>query len=213
MPQGRYRLDRVNIELKSDRPARWKIREEPLVRGTEYVYGVTDGNYAQRNEWEFLVRVPKKKGSIEVRPSSVPPVKVWNGMERRAMMFRADQAGAQCRRLLLQGGACGSRRRTYAADRASRREEETPVLAEAAEFEDAIEGSRPPHARHRQRLAGDHRRSRRSPADGCAVSRGKSVGPQGRIPASRLSEHRADVRSHPMISPVTSRSPSPSTSC
>ena len=94
MPQGRYRLDRVNIELKSDRPARWKIREEPLVRGTEYVYGVTDGNYAQRNEWEFLVRVPKKKGSsIEVRPSSVPAVKVWNGMERRAMMFERIRRG------------------------------------------------------------------------------------------------------------------------
>ena len=94
MPQGRYRLDRVNIELKSDRPARWKIREEPLVRGTEYVYGATDGNYAQRNEWEFLVRVPKKKGSsIEVRPSSVPAVKVWNGMERRAMMFERIRRG------------------------------------------------------------------------------------------------------------------------
>jgi hypothetical protein len=94
MPQGRYRLDRVNIELKSDRPARWRIREEPLVRGTEYVYGVTDGNYAQRNEWEFLVRVPKKKGSsIEVRPSSVPAVKVWNGMERRAMMFERIRRG------------------------------------------------------------------------------------------------------------------------
>jgi hypothetical protein len=94
MPQGRYRLDRVNIELKSDRPARWKIREEPLVRGTEYVYGVTDGNYAQRNGWEFLVRVPKKKGSsIEVRPSLVPPVKVWNGMDRRAMMFERIRRG------------------------------------------------------------------------------------------------------------------------
>ena len=94
MPQGRYRLDRVNIELKSDRPARWKICEEPLVRGTEYVYRVTDGNYAQRNEWEFLVRVPKKKeGSIEVRPSLVPPVKVWNGMDRRAMMFERIRRG------------------------------------------------------------------------------------------------------------------------
>jgi hypothetical protein len=94
MPHGRYRLDRVNIELKSDRPARWKIREEPLVRGTEYVYSVTDRNYAQRNEWEFLVRVPKKKGSsIEVRPSSVPSVKAWSGMERRAMMFERIRRG------------------------------------------------------------------------------------------------------------------------
>jgi len=94
MPQGRYRLERVNIELKSNRPARWKIREEPLVRGTEYVYQVTDGNYAQRNAWEFLVRVPKKKGSsIEVRPSSVPPVKAWSGMDRRAIMFERVRRG------------------------------------------------------------------------------------------------------------------------
>lgn len=94
MPRGRYRLDRVAIELKADRQARWKIREEPLVRGTEYVYGVTDGNYAQRNEWEFLVRVPKKKGSsIEVRPSAVPSLKVWSGMDRRALMFERIRRG------------------------------------------------------------------------------------------------------------------------
>ena len=94
MARGRYRLDRVNIELKTDRQARWKIREEPLVRGTEFVYDVTDDNYAQRNTWEFLVRVPKKKGSsIEVRPSSVPSVKAWNGIERRAMMFEQVRRG------------------------------------------------------------------------------------------------------------------------
>ncbi len=94
MPNGRYRLERVTTTLKSDRPARWKIREEPLVRGTEYVYEVVDGNYGQRNEWEFLVRVPKKKGSsIEVRPSLVPPVKAWNGMDRRAMMFERVRRG------------------------------------------------------------------------------------------------------------------------
>ena len=94
MPQGRYRLERVNLTLKTDRPARWKIREEPLVRGTEFVYDVLDENYAQRNEWEFIVRVPKKKGSsIEVRPSSVPAVKAWNGMDRRALMFERIRRG------------------------------------------------------------------------------------------------------------------------
>ena len=94
MPKGRYRFERVNVALKSDRPARWKIREEPLVRGTEYVYNVIDGNYGQRNAWEFLVRVPKKKGSsIEVRPSLVPSVKAWNGIERRAMMFERVRRG------------------------------------------------------------------------------------------------------------------------
>jgi len=94
MPRGRYRLERVNVELKTNRPARWKIREEPVVRGTEYVYRVIDGNFAQRIEWEFLVRVPKKKGSsVEVRPSLVPPVKVWNGMDRRALMFERVRRG------------------------------------------------------------------------------------------------------------------------
>jgi hypothetical protein len=94
MPQGRYRLERVDLALKTDRAARWKIREEPLVRGTEFVYQVIDGNYAQRNEWEFLVRVPRKRGSsIEVRPSFVPPVKAWQGMERRALMFEAVRRG------------------------------------------------------------------------------------------------------------------------
>src|ERR1051325_11700583 len=94
MPKGRYRLARVTSTLTSDRPARWKIREEPVVRGTEYVYEVTDGNYGQRNAWEFLVRVPKKKGSsIEVRPSVVRPVKAWNGMDRRAMMFERVRRG------------------------------------------------------------------------------------------------------------------------
>ena len=94
MPRGRYRLDRVNIELKTDRPARWKIREDPLVRGTEFVYHVKDDNYAQRYEWEFLVRVPKKKGSsIEVRPSFVPALKAWSGLDRRAMMFERIRRG------------------------------------------------------------------------------------------------------------------------
>ena len=94
MPRGRYRLERVTSTLKSDRPARWKIREEPVVRGTEYLYEVVDGNYGQRNAWEFVVRVPQKKGSsIEVRPSLVPPVKAWTGLERRALMFERVRRG------------------------------------------------------------------------------------------------------------------------
>src|ERR1044071_8408540 len=94
MPKGRYRLEHVKVELKADRTARWKIREEPVVRGTEYLYEVTDSNYTQRNQWEFLVRVPKKKGvSIEVRPSLVPDVKVWGGLDRRAMMFERVRRG------------------------------------------------------------------------------------------------------------------------
>ena len=94
MPKGRYRLAQVKVELKTDRTARWKIRDEPVVRGTEHVYEVVDGNYTQRNTWEFLVRVPKKRGaSIEVRPSLVPDVKAWGGLDRRAMMFERVRRG------------------------------------------------------------------------------------------------------------------------
>ena len=94
MSRHRYRLERVNAELTSERRSRWKIREEPLVKGIEYVYGVTDGNYAQRNAWEFLVRVPAARGgSIEVRPSVVPNVRAWAGLERRAIMFERVTIG------------------------------------------------------------------------------------------------------------------------
>ena len=90
----RYRLERVDAALKTERRTRWKIREEPLVRGTEYVYDVTDGNYAQRNAWEFLVRVPDARGgSIEVRPSVVPHVHAWAGLDRRAIMFERVTIG------------------------------------------------------------------------------------------------------------------------
>jgi hypothetical protein len=90
----RYRLEKVDAELKSERRSRWKIREEPLVRGIEYVYDVIDGNYAQRNAWEFLVRVPAARGgSIEVRPSVVPNVRAWAGLDRRALMFERVTIG------------------------------------------------------------------------------------------------------------------------
>jgi hypothetical protein len=90
----RYRLERVVAALKSERRSRWKIREEPLVRGVEYVYDVTDCNYAQRNAWEFLVRVPAARGgSIEVRPSLVPNVRAWDGLDRRAIMFERVTIG------------------------------------------------------------------------------------------------------------------------
>ncbi|MGH9221293.1 MAG: hypothetical protein ACRD1W_18445 [Vicinamibacterales bacterium] len=90
----RYRIERVDAELKSERRSRWKIREEPLVRGVEHVYDVTDGNYARRNAWEFLVRVPDARGgSIEVRPSVVPDVRAWAGLDRRALMFERVTIG------------------------------------------------------------------------------------------------------------------------
>jgi hypothetical protein len=94
MSQRRYRIERVNAELKAKRRSRWKIREDPLVSGIEYLYKVTDDNFSQRNSWEFVVRVPKARGgSIEVRPSLVPNVRAWAGIDRRALMFERVTKG------------------------------------------------------------------------------------------------------------------------
>jgi hypothetical protein len=94
MSRRRYRLERVDAELKTERRSRWKIRDDPPVPGIEYVYNVTDDNYTQRNSWEFLVRVPDARGgTIEVRPSVVPNVRAWAGMDRRALMFERVTMG------------------------------------------------------------------------------------------------------------------------
>ena len=94
MSRRRYQLERVTAELKSERRSRWKIREEPAVSGIEYVYDVRDGNFPRNNTWEFLVRVPSgRNASIEVRPSLVPNVRTWAGLDRRALMFERATLG------------------------------------------------------------------------------------------------------------------------
>jgi hypothetical protein len=90
----RYRLARVHAELKTERRSRWKIRENPLVSGIEYVYSVTDENFSQRNSWEFVVRVPAaRREGIEVRPTVVPDLRAWAGIDRRALMFERVTKG------------------------------------------------------------------------------------------------------------------------
>jgi hypothetical protein len=89
----RYRLERVDAALKTERRSQWRIRDDPPVAGIEYVYSVTDNNYGRRNSWEFLVRVPNVRGSVEVRPSVVPNVRVWAGLDRRALMFERVTLG------------------------------------------------------------------------------------------------------------------------
>lgn len=94
MSRRRYRLERVSAALKTERRSRWKIRDDPPVSGIEYIYDVTDNNYGQRNSWEFLVRVPDARGgSVEVRPSVVPNVRAWAGLDRRALMFERVTMG------------------------------------------------------------------------------------------------------------------------
>jgi hypothetical protein len=89
----RYRLDRVQVAPLQSRPASWSFAGTPL-RGTELAYAVTDTNFASRNEWEFIVRVPTdKKGRIEVRPRTVPKVKAWDELPDRSLTFSLATRG------------------------------------------------------------------------------------------------------------------------
>jgi hypothetical protein len=89
----RYRLDKLKVELTSERQASWTFTREP-VSGMELTYRVEDGNFERNNVWEFFVRVPKAVDErIEVRPHTTPNVKAWIGLERRSLTFsRAGRA-------------------------------------------------------------------------------------------------------------------------
>lgn len=85
---ARYRIDQVAAELAGSRPATWTFARKP-VAGVEYSYTVTDANFRGRNEWEFVVRVPKNPAErVEVRPIKAPNVAAWAGLERRSLTFR-----------------------------------------------------------------------------------------------------------------------------
>ena len=89
----RYRTAKLQIVASSERAATWTFTREP-VSGTEYTYGVVDGNFRGRNLWEFTVRVPEGRDDrIEVRPRLTPRLKAWAGLERRSLTFtRARRA-------------------------------------------------------------------------------------------------------------------------
>jgi hypothetical protein len=83
----RYDLDLVTVESGESRPATWAFAGE-AVSGTEQSYTVTDGNFQRQNEWGFIVRVPKARGTrIEVRPRATPNVKVWAELPDRSLTF------------------------------------------------------------------------------------------------------------------------------
>ena len=94
----RYQLDRVAVKAGESRAATWTFAGE-AVSGTEQSYAVTDGNFANRNEWEFVVRVPKVKGQrLEVRPRTTPNLKVWAELTDRSLTFaRATKGEARGR--------------------------------------------------------------------------------------------------------------------
>lgn len=75
------------MEPLGTRPATWTFARRP-VAGVEHSYLVTDANFKARNQWEFVVRVPKNAAErIEVRPVKAPNVAVWAGLERRSLTF------------------------------------------------------------------------------------------------------------------------------
>jgi hypothetical protein len=89
----RYRLDRVTVARGEERASTWTFGGKP-VSGIEQAYGVVDGNFVSRNEWEFVVRLPKdRNGRIEVRPRSTPNVKVWAELPDRSITFSRATKG------------------------------------------------------------------------------------------------------------------------
>jgi hypothetical protein len=58
---------------------------------------VLDGNFRSRNEWVFVVRLPKERDArIEVRPRVTPNVKVWAELPDRSITFsRATKGDAR----------------------------------------------------------------------------------------------------------------------
>ena len=90
----RYRTDKLDITLAAERPASWTFARD-IVSGTEFAYVVHDRNFSGRNSWEFVVRAPNdRNGRVEVRPRTVPNLRVWAGLERRSLTFtRARRQG------------------------------------------------------------------------------------------------------------------------
>ncbi len=87
MARRRYRFDKVDIASSGERSASWGFAGS-AVTGTEHAFVVTDGNYRQRNHWEFVARVPKEAGGrIEVRPALLPNDRAWADLDRRSLTF------------------------------------------------------------------------------------------------------------------------------
>jgi hypothetical protein len=68
MARTRYRLDRIDITPLGSRPAAWTFAGE-AVRGIEWSYVAIDRNFASRNNWEFIVRVPADR-SLTFAPAT-----------------------------------------------------------------------------------------------------------------------------------------------
>jgi hypothetical protein len=89
-----FKPDFADIAFSEIRKGVWKFAGRS-VSGREYVYDVIDRNYVQRNQWMFVVRVPKvPKASIGVQPTVVPNRKIWGaGLDRRSLQFPRANIG------------------------------------------------------------------------------------------------------------------------
>ncbi|MGH7509057.1 MAG: hypothetical protein ACREMZ_06265 [Gemmatimonadales bacterium] len=92
-PRIRYRLDRVRVKPGEQRPSTWTFGGKPMA-GIEQTYAVRDENFPSRNQWEFVVRVPKERdGRVEVRPRTTPNAKVWAELPDRSLTFARATKG------------------------------------------------------------------------------------------------------------------------
>jgi hypothetical protein len=62
--------------------------------GIEQTYAVRDENFRSRNEWEFVIRIPRDRDErIEVRPRTTPNVKAWAELPDRSLTFSRATKG------------------------------------------------------------------------------------------------------------------------
>jgi hypothetical protein len=92
-PRTRYQLDRVTVEPGEERASTWTFGGKAM-SGTEQTYLARDENFRSRNEWEFVIRIPRGRGErIEVRPRTTPNVKLWAELPDRSLTFNRAAKG------------------------------------------------------------------------------------------------------------------------
>src|SRR6476620_11621063 len=90
----RYQMDKVNAEPGEERASTWTFAGTKL-SGVEQTYLVRDSNFSSRNEWEFVVRIPRDPGErIEVRPRTTPNLRAWAELPDRSLTFSRATKGA-----------------------------------------------------------------------------------------------------------------------
>jgi len=95
-PRTRYRLDRVTVVPGEQRASTWTFAGQAM-SGIEQTFRVQDGNLPSPNQWEFLIRLPADRNErLEVRPRTVPNLKVWAELPDRSLTFsRATRGDAR----------------------------------------------------------------------------------------------------------------------